>query len=83
MKAVTIALSNLKRLFRDRSSIFFVFIFPLALVLLIGLQFGGSFDPQVGLFVAEPGPLADGFADQLSSDPGTRPTFDDEESPAR
>ena len=44
VKAVSIALSNLRRLFRDRSSIFFVFIFPLALVLLIGLQFGGSFD---------------------------------------
>jgi ABC-2 type transport system permease protein len=81
MKAVSIALSNLKRLFRDRSSIFFVFIFPLALVLLIGLQFGGSFDPQVGLFVSEPGPIADGFVSRLSSEPGIEiRNFDDEES---
>ncbi|MEX0667534.1 MAG: ABC transporter permease, partial [Acidimicrobiia bacterium] len=67
MKALSIGLSNLKRLFRDRSSIFFVFVFPLALVLLIGLQFGGSFAPQVGLFVEEPGPIADGFVGRLSN----------------
>ncbi|MEX0699797.1 MAG: hypothetical protein WD354_08695, partial [Acidimicrobiia bacterium] len=45
MKAFAIARNNVTRLLRDRSSIFFVFIFPLALVLLIGLQFGGSFTP--------------------------------------
>ena len=33
------------RLFRDKSTYFFVFIFPLALILLIGLQFGGGFLP--------------------------------------
>jgi ABC-2 type transport system permease protein len=81
MKALSIALSNLKRLFRDRSSIFFVFVFPLALVLLIGLQFGGSFDPQVGLFVQEPGPIAEGFVSELSNESGIEiRTFDDEES---
>jgi ABC-2 type transport system permease protein len=37
---------ELRRFLRDRSNIFFVFIFPLALVLLIGAQFGG--DGMVG-----------------------------------
>lgn len=33
---------ELKRFLRDRSTIFFVFIFPLLFVLLIGVQFGGA-----------------------------------------
>jgi ABC-2 type transport system permease protein len=70
MKVVTIAVSNLRRLFRDRSSIFFVFIFPMALVLLIGLQFGGSFAPQVGILVQEPGPLTDRVLEGLSDESG-------------
>ncbi len=81
MKAFSIALSNVRRLFRDRSSIFFVFVFPLALVLLIGLQFGGSFAPQVGLWLSQPGPIATRFADQLATEPGIEiRTFDDEVS---
>jgi len=81
MKAISIALSNLRRLFRDRSSIFFVFIFPLALVLLIGLQFGGSFDPQVGLVMHEPGPVADRLLDRLTNASGVEVRlFDDEET---
>jgi len=80
MKAVFIALSNLKRLFRDRSSIFFVFVFPLALVLLIGLQFGGSFAPEVGVVVEQSGPIADRVVGQLSEAPGIEVVpFDDEE----
>ena len=81
MKAFSIALSNLRRLFRDRSSIFFVFIFPLALVLLIGLQFGGDSAPQIGLHAGDPGPIASRFVDELRAEPGIGVRiFDDEES---
>lgn len=38
----TIAGTELRRFLRDRSNIFFVFIFPLLLVLLVGSQFGGG-----------------------------------------
>lgn len=65
MKAFAIARNNVTRLLRDRSSIFFVFIFPLALVLLIGLQFGGSFTPKLGVLVESPGGQAQGFVDRL------------------
>lgn len=58
MKVFTIAWANLKRLFRDRTSYFFVFIFPLALILLIGLQFGGGFLPQVGVLADSEGSTA-------------------------
>lgn len=65
MKAIAIARSNITRLFRDRSSIFFVFIFPLALVLLIGLQFGGSFAPRLGILIESPGDQAQRLVDHL------------------
>jgi len=35
---------ELRRFLRDRSNIFFVFLFPLLLVVVIGLQFGGGAD---------------------------------------
>lgn len=45
MRAVlAIAGVELRRFLRDRSNIFFVFIFPLLLVLVIGSQFGGDGD---------------------------------------
>ena len=50
----------LRRLVRDRSNIFFVFIFPLLLILLIGAQFGGG-QPTLTLAVTaeDSGPLGD------------------------
>ena len=45
MKAVgAIAGVELRRFLRDRSNIFFVFVFPLLLVMVLGLQFGGDGD---------------------------------------
>lgn len=44
-----IAWTSLVRLFRERSNVFFVFIFPLMLVLLIGLAFGGAGSAVVGV----------------------------------
>lgn len=58
MKAFAIAYANLKRMLRERGNIFFVFIFPIALILLIGVQFGGGFAPVVGVHPADDGVLA-------------------------
>ena len=49
MKALSIGWVNVKRMIRERSNIFFVFIFPIALVLVIGVQFGSSFAPTIGV----------------------------------
>jgi ABC-2 type transport system permease protein len=68
MKVFTIARANLVRLFRDRSTYFFVFIFPLALILLIGLQFGGGFTPQVGVLSAREGTTATQIIEALSTE---------------
>lgn len=59
----TIARTELTRLFRDRSNLFFVFVFPLLLVLVIGAQFGGGAQLQMG-FVA---PSGDRMAEQLAA----------------
>ncbi len=54
VRAWAIARIELLRLFRDRSNIFFVFVFPLLLVALIGAQFGGTSEQRIG-FVAPDG----------------------------
>jgi ABC-2 type transport system permease protein len=50
----TVAAVELRRFLRDRSNIFFVFIFPLLLVMLIGMQFGeGAAQGRVALAGAQ------------------------------
>src|SRR3546814_18679381 len=51
MKARVIAAVNVRRFLRDRTNLFFVFVFPIALVLIIGLQFSSSADPKIGMVV--------------------------------
>jgi ABC-2 type transport system permease protein len=67
MKALAIARVNVKRLFRERSNIFFVFIFPIALILLIGAQFGGGVLPVVGVNASDSGVIADAIVEELDS----------------
>lgn len=49
-----------RRLLRDRSNIFFVFVFPLLLILLVGAQFGaGSARLTLAVTVSDAGPLGE------------------------
>lgn len=66
MRAVlAIAATNLRRLLRDRSNAFFVFAFPLILLLVLGTVFG---EPEIRLgFVGPEAPLADQLHDDLDS----------------
>lgn len=68
MKALSIGLVNLKRMVRERSNIFFVFIFPIALVLLIGVQFGGGFAPVIALHQGDDSGLSDRVVATLEAD---------------
>ena len=68
MKALAITAVNVKRLLREPSTIFFVFVFPMLLILVLGASFGGSFRPKVGLLNAGSGPYAAAFADQITGD---------------
>ena len=67
MKALAIAYSNLRRMLRDRSSIFFVFIFPIAIILLVGIQFGGGVRPEVGIYQDGAGGLSDAVVAELEA----------------
>lgn len=49
MKILTIAGTALRRTVRDRTNLFFLFIFPIMLVLVLGAAFGGDFIPKVGV----------------------------------
>lgn len=68
MKELAIGWVDIKRLIRERSNIFFVFIFPIALVLLIGVQFGGGFAPMVGVHQADNGALSNEMLSALEAD---------------
>ena len=48
-QALSIAAVNAKRLGRDRISLFFLFVFPIILILLLGVTFGSGFTPRLGV----------------------------------
>ncbi|MHB1064473.1 MAG: ABC transporter permease [Georgenia sp.] len=64
---LAIAALELRRFLRDRSNIFFVFIFPLILVLLIGAQFGGGSSGRVAI-AGDPSELRAALVTQLAAD---------------
>ncbi len=72
---LAIALKDLKLLFRDRTSAFFTFGFPLALAVFFGMVFGGAGvdrgSPAVLAIVDESNgaKLAKGFLEDLEADP--------------
>ena len=68
MKVMAIAGMNLRRIFRDRTSLFFVFVLPLMLVLILGAAFGGPSTPKLGVLGANVGH----FLDALRAEPGLR-----------
>lgn len=77
-KAFALARVNLIRFIRDRSTVFFVFVLPLGIVVLIGAQFGGDFSLQLGVAGAD-GPLAERVTTDIdASDEVTTVTYDDE-----
>ena len=72
MKAIWIALANLRRMFRVRTNIFFVFVFPMVLILILGATFGGSASPRLGVVTTGSGPLGAALLRQLEQTPHLR-----------
>jgi ABC-2 type transport system permease protein len=50
---------------REPSTIFFVFVFPMLLILVLGASFGGGFEPKVGIVVEDGSEYAGAFADAI------------------
>ena len=72
MRAVlTITGAELRRFLRDRSNIFFVFIFPLLLVVVIGSQFGSSATTGRVSIAGEDGPLRQAIVTELEASQST------------
>ncbi|WP_344470219.1 ABC transporter permease [Nonomuraea monospora] len=46
---IAIAWVNLVMLFRDRTNVFFVVVFPIVLIMVFGLSFGSGFSPRLGV----------------------------------
>jgi ABC-2 type transport system permease protein len=74
MKAFTIAGVNLRRFLRDRSNVFWVFIFPILLILVLGAAFGGSSDPRLGVSFDPEGKFGSELAKLLGEQPGIQVT---------
>ena len=69
MKVLWIALANLRRMFRARANIFFVFVFPMVLILVLGATFGGAGTPRLGVVSTGSGSLGAALLRQLEQTP--------------
>jgi ABC-2 type transport system permease protein len=72
MKALAIAATDLRRLLRWRGNIFFLFVLPMLIILLLGAAFGGGQTARIGLVSRDQGPLARQFITALSERPSTK-----------
>jgi len=72
MQAIWIGLTNLRRMFRRRANIFFVFVFPMLLILVLGATFGGGARARLGVVVGRAGPLSNALIRQLERTSGIR-----------
>lgn len=80
MKALFIAGNGVRRFIRDRSNIFFVFVFPLALVLVLGAVYGAGARPMIGLVAGGTGQLGEQLAAAIRSSPDVKVvSYDTEE----
>ncbi|MBC6445844.1 ABC transporter permease [Actinokineospora xionganensis] len=84
MTALTVTAVELRRLFRDRTAIFFMVLLPIVIILVIGATAGNATALRVGVVTAaDTGPLARTLVDDLHAIPGARVTDPADEETAR
>lgn len=71
-KAVSIAGVNLRRVFRDRISLFFMVVFPFVIILMIGAMYGAGFEPTLGVVSRGSGALGADLVGRLERNEGIR-----------
>jgi ABC-2 type transport system permease protein len=71
VKALAIAANDLRRLLRWRGNLFFLFVLPMLIILLLGAAFGGSQKARIGVLERDRGPLAQQFITTLANRPST------------
>ena len=72
MKALVIAGNDLQRLFRFRLNVFFLFILPMLIILLLGTAFGAADRARIGVVGGSGGPLARALVGALAAQPSMR-----------
>ncbi len=80
MKALHIAANAVRRLLRDPSNIFFVFVFPMLLIVVIGAAFGGEFEPRLGVVNESAGSFSTALIDRLDQEQTLRVDILDDRS---
>jgi ABC-2 type transport system permease protein len=74
VKALVIAGTDLRRLFRFRLNVFFLLVLPMLIILLLGSAFGGSGKARIGVAGGTDGPLARALSAALAAQPSVRVT---------
>jgi ABC-2 type transport system permease protein len=70
-----------RQLFADRSALFFMFVLPVAVIVIIGATFGATPSVEVGVVAPAPTAAGDEIVDRLRSTPGVKvSTYDDAEA---
>jgi ABC-2 type transport system permease protein len=72
MKTIAIAANDLRRLVRWRANIFFLFVLPMLIILLLGAAFGGSEKARFGILQSDRGPIAHQLVAALGDRPSVR-----------
>lgn len=67
MSTLSIAGVNLRLTLRDRTNAFFLVLFPMLMVMVLGLAFGGDYTPKVGVVTTGSGPLSRALAEDLAA----------------
>jgi ABC-2 type transport system permease protein len=70
MTPLRIAWLNLRRTARDRTNLFFLVLFPLLLIMVLGLAFGGELAPRLVVASTGSGPLAQQLVAELEATSG-------------
>jgi ABC-2 type transport system permease protein len=65
VNALAIAGVNVRRLLRDRTSTFFVFVLPIVLIVVLGTVYGGRVAPRMGIVASDSGALGAELVDAI------------------
>jgi len=65
MNVLTIATVNVRRLLRDRTNLFFVFVLPIVLIVVLGTMYGGRVAPRMGIVAVDSGALGTELVDAI------------------
>jgi ABC-2 type transport system permease protein len=71
MTVLAVAAASLRRMLRDRISMFFVVLLPVVVILIIGATVGGVTAVRLGVVAADTGPLSADLVAELRAAPST------------